>query len=133
MNFTCDSHAYRDPLGHRRIVVADNYIDAADSLTTLLRCLGFDAKAVYDGPGAILKAQTFQPHIVLLDLVLPHIDGYRAAAAIKTLPITPLLVAWTGLGSAEERAKTRAAGFHHHFEKTDLENLWKLLSSFHKR
>jgi DNA-binding response OmpR family regulator len=59
-----------------------------------------------------------QYDVALLDIGLPEIDGYELANRIRAKGHTkPLLIAVTGYGQVEDRVRTQAAGFDHHFVK----------------
>jgi CheY-like chemotaxis protein len=96
----------------------------------LLKLLGNDAVAVYDGRDAVDTARTFKPDYVLLDIGLPGMNGYDVAAALraeKTLG-DPVIVAVSGYGQEEDRRRSFAAGFDHHLVKpVDLESLAELI------
>jgi len=116
---------------HRVLIVDDN-ADAAESLGLLLRMLGADVTIAHDGPGALATLQHFRPSIVLLDIGMPGMDGYEVAARVRALPGLErvLLVALTGWGQSEDRQRSHAAGFDHHFVKPiDLAALQALLQS----
>ena len=107
------------PIAQRRILVADDNKDAADSLTTMLSLMGHEARAAYDGLGAVETAATFRPDVIVLDVGMPRVDGYEAARRIRKEPWSNgvVLVALTGWGQEEDRAKAKNAGFDHHLTK----------------
>lgn len=102
-----------------RVLIADDNHDAADTLRELLQAGGHTTRVAYDGAGALAIAEQFRPDLVLLDIGMPGMDGYDTARAMRRLPgledVT--LTALTGWGAAEDRARTRAAGFDHHLLK----------------
>jgi CheY-like chemotaxis protein len=106
------------PLG-RRVLVADDNPDGADSLALIVRAFGCSVRAVYDGPAAVRETQDFQPDIVFLDLGMPGMDGLEAARRIRGLPAgqRAMLVAVTGWGQERDRQATREAGFDVHVVK----------------
>jgi len=106
------------PLG-RRVVIADDNRDGADSLTMVVQAFGCDVRTAYDGAGAVHQAQSFRPHVVFLDLGMPGMDGLEAARRIRALPNgdTLLLVAVTGWGQERDRQLTSEAGFDAHVVK----------------
>ena len=111
-----------------RVLVVDDFRDAADSLALLLKLLGHDARAVYDGPTALRVAASFRPDVVLLDLGLPGLDGYAVARRLRGQ--VGLLVAATGFGQEEDRRRCREAGFDRFLLKPlDLGELQRVLSS----
>jgi CheY-like chemotaxis protein len=116
----------------RRILVVDDNVDAALSVERLLKKWGHDVQTAFNGPQAIEQARTFRPHIVLLDIGMPGMSGYdvakqlRAEHEFESLIITAL----TGYGQAEDRRRSREAGFNHHLTKPpDPELLAALLDS----
>src|SRR5262249_46542272 len=87
-----------------RILVADDNIDAAESLADLLRLRHHDVRVVNDGASVLAMAATFHPHIAFLDIDMPKIDGYEVAERLRADLETAAvyLVAVTGLGRDED-------------------------------
>jgi len=104
--------------GLRVLVVEDN-VDAAESLSALLRLWGHEVRMVHDGLAAIDAAREQHPEVVLLDIGLPGLDGYQVAKRLRedSSMDGALLVAMTGYGQPEDRRRSREAGIHHHFVK----------------
>ena len=102
-----------------RILVADDNVDAADTLAGLLRAKGHEVRVAYDGEAAVQAASAFAPDLAFLDIGMPRMDGCQAARALRALPgmETLRLAAVTGWGAPEDRARTRDAGFDHHLLK----------------
>jgi signal transduction histidine kinase/CheY-like chemotaxis protein len=116
----------------RRVLIADDNRDAADSLATLLQLSGHEVRVAYGGAAALSLAQTFRPEFALLDIGMPDLNGYRVAEALRAEPwgAAPYLVALTGWGQDEEKRKALAAGFDAHLTKPiELEQLTRLLES----
>lgn len=110
----------RDPGGPPlRVLCVDDNRDAADSTADLLRLVGFEARACYDGPAALAEAAHFLPGVCLIDLNMPGMDGDELASRLREQAgARPLvLVAVTAMGSDECRRRTEAAGFHLHLVK----------------
>lgn len=107
------------PSPRRRVLVVDDNEDAANSLAMLLDLAGHEAKAVYTPTAALAEVAAFEPDVVLLDIGLPEMDGYEVAARLRALPSQlPLrLIALTGYGQAEDRARALQAGFDDHLVK----------------
>jgi CheY-like chemotaxis protein len=107
------------PAALLRILVADDNVDAADTLCALLEATGYSVRVAYDGAEALALAQDFAPHLALLDLGMPRMDGFEAAQRMRDLPALcdTVLVAVTGWGAEADRARSRAAGFDHHLLK----------------
>ena len=103
----------------RRVLLVDDSVDAATAMALLLEADGFDVRTAHDAIEALALAETFLPQIVLLDIGLPGMDGYRLAAEMRTRPATAdaLLIAVTGYGQAHDRQRSKEAGFDHHLVK----------------
>jgi len=103
----------------RRILVADDNHDAAESLTLQLQLAGHDVRMVHDGVAALEVAKTFKPDIVLLDLGMPKMDGYETARKMRQRAWGKYatLIALTGWGQQQDRQRTSEAGFDVHLVK----------------
>jgi PAS domain S-box-containing protein len=103
----------------QRILIVDDNQDAADSLALLLQLDGHDTQAVYGSKAALERAQPYHPHVVLLDIGLPEMNGYEVARILRELPGLERvrLIALTGYGQAEDQARAQAAGFDAHLMK----------------
>jgi PAS domain S-box-containing protein len=115
----------------RRILVVDDNRDAAESLALLLQLMGHETRAVYDGLEAVEAAKKFHPDVVLLDIGLPKLDGYQAAARIRALQRDKrlTLVALTGWGMGEDLRRSDEAGFDAHMVKpVEPDALMRLLA-----
>jgi CheY-like chemotaxis protein len=115
----------------RRILVVDDNIDSAKSLTVLLDLGGHETRSAYDGLEAVEAAISFRPDVVLLDIGLPELNGYDVARKIREQPWGQrvVLVALTGWGQEEDRRRSKEAGFNHHLTKpVDPLALKKLLA-----
>jgi CheY-like chemotaxis protein len=114
----------------RRVLVVDDNRDSAESLARLLELMGHQTAIAYDGPSAVDSAEAFRPEVVLLDVGLPGLDGYEVVRRIRahSWGKDMTLIAATGWGQAEDRRRSREAGFDHHMVKpVDLGELGKLL------
>jgi signal transduction histidine kinase len=111
----------------RRILVVDDNLDAAVALRRVLEALGQIVQVAHDGPSALREAPAFQPHIGLLDIGLPGMDGYQLAAALRAVHDVRLF-AVTGYGEPRDHQRSRDAGFEQHLVKpVDIECLAGLL------
>lgn len=115
----------------RRILVADDNRDSAESLSILLQLAGNEVRTVHDGLAAVEAAARFLPDVVLLDLGMPKLDGYDAARRIRGQAGShnAVLIAISGWGEEEARRRTGEAGFDAHLLKpVDHDALTKLLA-----
>jgi CheY-like chemotaxis protein len=112
-----------------RVLVVDDSEDTAESLCLLASLWGHEARFARDGPDALRQAEDFRPDVVLLDIGMPGMSGYKVARALRRTPGLEevLLVATTGYGSRTDRQQAVEAGFDHHLLKPyspeDLERL----------
>jgi CheY-like chemotaxis protein len=103
----------------RKILVADDSQDGADSLAFLLKAAGHEVFTAYDGRTAITLAEQHRPDAVLLDIGMPEVSGYDVARAIRreAWGRSMRLVALTGWGQAEHRRRSLEVGFDDHLVK----------------
>jgi CheY-like chemotaxis protein len=116
----------------RRVLVADDNEDSAETLSLLLKALGNDVRAVHDGQRAVEEAESFRPDVALLDIGMPGLDGYEAARLIRAQPWGRqiVLIALTGWGLEEDVQKAHEAGFDRHLLKpVDIGPLQEAMAS----
>jgi CheY-like chemotaxis protein len=119
-----------------RILVVDDCHYVADAAARLIAVCGYETKAVYDGREAIDQAVSFAPDMVLMDIGMPDLDGYEAAARIRRDPASSnvLLVAVTCFDQEQDRQRAYASGFDVHVPKpVSLATLHGLLAMLQKR
>jgi PAS domain S-box-containing protein len=117
--------------GHRILVVDDN-VDAAVTLSNLLEFYGHDVRTVYNGHEALSACDTFLPDIVLLDIGMPGMSGYEVARTLRErgLKPQPFIVAVTGWGKAEDKKRALESGFDVHLTKPlEAHQLLQILES----
>ena len=104
---------------HRRVLVVDDYPEAADALQMLMNADGFECRALDDPFAACDMAREWQPFAVVLDIKMPGLDGLELARRLRAHPDTThmLLVACTAFASRDDRAHARAVGFDAHCAK----------------
>ncbi len=118
---------------HRlRLLVVDDNVDAAETLTMLLQLAGHDTRTAHDGPAAITLAGDWTPHAVFLDIGMPGMSGYEVLRQLRRRPALDgvTFVALTGWGSEEDRRLAHDAGFDFHLTKpADLDRVGDILST----
>lgn len=115
----------------RRILVVDDNEDSAETLSMLLGLAGHETLLAFDGMEAVNAAASFRPDVILMDIGLPKLNGYEAAAEIRRQPWgeAMMLVALTGWGQDEDRRRSVEAGFDAHIVKpVDFATLTALLA-----
>jgi two-component system CheB/CheR fusion protein len=106
--------------GGRRVLVVDDNADAAETLGMLLRTLGdHEVHTATSGRQALQKAEAIKPEVVLVDLMMPEMDGYEVARRMRRAPWgrQAFLVALSGWGQEEHMRRTYEAGFDRHLVK----------------
>jgi two-component system CheB/CheR fusion protein len=113
-----------------RVLVVDDSADATEMLSILLEAQNIDVATAKSGAEALERARETQPHVVVLDLGLPDVDGYAVLEHLKTLePLRATrFIALTGRSGREEEQRMREAGFHHQLVKPpDFNHLLDLI------
>lgn len=116
----------------RRILIADDNRDIADSLALYLALCGHEVRTAWDGLEAVALAAAFRPDAIVLDIGMPGLNGYDACRRIRAEPWASgtLIVAATGWGQEADRQKSREAGFDHHLVKpVDPDVLERILTT----
>ena len=70
-------------MSHRRILIVDDEQDIVETLRFSLEMEGFQCLSSYDGTDGLKKAQEENPDLIILDIMLPKIDGYRICRLLK--------------------------------------------------
>ena len=116
----------------RRILIADDSRDSAESLALGLRLSGHEVLVAHSGPEAVAIAVHKRPAVIILDIGMPGLSGYEVAKRIRqeAWGSRAMLVALTGWGRDDDKQQARAAGFDHHLTKPiDPRDLESLMSS----
>lgn len=122
-----------EPTRYRVLVVDDN-IDSAQSMSLLLQLEGHTVDCAHDGVEALQRAAEFRPQVVLLDLGLPKMNGYDVARKLREAQAEAggtaraLLVAISGYGREQDRTAAHEAGFDFHLTKpADPDTVMRLM------
>jgi len=116
----------------RRMLVVDDNRDGAATLAMMLRLLGDEVRTAHDGLEAVEAAADFRPEVILMDVGMPRLNGLEAAQRIKNEPWGRgvKIIALTGWGQAEDRARSFEAGCDDHMVKpVDIAELQKKLAA----
>ena len=133
---SADATPQAEPRAGLRILIADDNLDGAASLSELLGAMGHQVRQVHDGAAAVDAAREFSPQLALLDIAMPKLNGYEACRQIRAQAAgkDAMLAAVTGWGQPEDRRRSREAGFDLHFVKPlDISSLSELLADLARR
>jgi PAS domain S-box-containing protein len=117
--------------GKRRILVADDNPDSADSLAKLLRMSGHEVHTSYDGLEALEAVEKVRPEVVLLDIGMPKLNGHEVCRRIREQPWgrSIIVIALTGWGDEQTRTRAKEVGFNGHLTKpVDFNALTELIA-----
>jgi PAS domain S-box-containing protein len=109
----------QEQVASRRVLIADDNRDAAETLAMLLQIEGHEVHVVHDGRAAVSAFTEFHPEVALLDIGMPELSGYEVARRVRenVEGQTVTLIALTGWGQERDKEQALAAGFNHHFTK----------------
>ena len=122
--------------GKRSILVVDDNIDSAESLSLLMQFAGHETQVSHDGHDAVKKARSMRPDVIVLDIGLPLADGYEVCRTVRHEHWGKdiIIIALTGWGQEEDRRRSKEAGFDAHMVKpVDPADLINLMSEIHKQ
>ena len=114
-----------------RVLVVDDDRDTAEMLAVALQSWGHIPQVAYDGAEALMVAPKLLPHVVLLDLAMPGLDGVDVAARFRGQDwgADAKIIAVTGLRRAEDLKLAESVGIDFYLLKpADLKELQTLLS-----
>jgi CheY-like chemotaxis protein/anti-sigma regulatory factor (Ser/Thr protein kinase) len=115
-----------------RVLVTDDNVEAAITLSMLVRTMGHDVRAVHNGQDSLVEVTTFKPQVIFLDIGMPGMDGYETCRCIRGTPagMNARIVALTGWGQDQDRRLASEAGFDRHIVKPmSKESLQDILAS----
>ena len=79
-------------IAKQKILIVDDDVNIAELISLYLTKECFDTLIVHDGEAAIQQFGTYQPNLVLLDLMLPGIDGYEVCREIRKVSSIPIIM-----------------------------------------
>jgi CheY-like chemotaxis protein/anti-sigma regulatory factor (Ser/Thr protein kinase) len=119
-----------------RVLVVDDNEDTVMGYSMLMKAYGHEARTAKNGITALQIAKDFQPHVVMLDIGLPGMNGYEVARQIRQQPQGKdmVLIAMTGYGQDSDRQTSAEAGFNHHLVKpAKFDQLLQILNEVEAR
>ncbi len=116
----------------QRVLIADDNVDAANSLAMLLSFSGHETQVVHSASEVLARIETLRPDAALLDIALPQVDGYELAKRLRAIPELRgmRLIALTGYAQPEDQQRAASSGFDAHLVKpVDLAALERALAA----
>jgi DNA-binding response OmpR family regulator len=95
-----------------KVLVVDDEHVIADTLAMILSQSGFDARAIYSGEGAVELASTFEPDMLISDVIMADLNGIDAAIRMRALlPNIKILLFSGQAATADLLEKARTKGY----------------------
>jgi signal transduction histidine kinase len=119
------------PTHRSRVLVVDDLVLSAETLTLLLEMNGHEVSMAFDGAQALSRFDAFHPGVVVLDIGLPDVNGFEIARMLRERPRAsrPLLIALSGYGNETDKRRAVEAGFDHYFVKpANIEELLEVIA-----
>ncbi len=69
--------------GFKKILIIEDEIILSDLLAKKLKGTGFEVAQAFDGEEGLKKINEFNPHLLLLDIVMPKLDGFQVMRKLK--------------------------------------------------
>jgi CheY-like chemotaxis protein len=127
-----DNLDMEDRKGKCRVLVVDDNVDGAVTLSVIIKHMGHSVRITHDGAAALTVAQEFRPELILMDIGMPGMDGYETCQRMRREEWSSgvHIVALTGWGQEEDKRKAMRAGFDRHLVKpVDRKTLIDVLNS----
>lgn len=115
--------------GASRVLVVEDNPDVSASLQMLLEASGYDVRCADTGRRALEEARRFLPHVILLDLGLPDMNGHDVLKALRGFDDVRgvSIIALSGRDLEEEEVTDEASFDHHVLKPPDVDQLLALL------
>jgi DNA-binding response OmpR family regulator len=119
-----------------RLLIVDDNRDSADSLAMVLQHQGFDVRVAYEGQQAVEVARSFYPEVLIVDLVMPILDGFQLAKQLRHMPEfeKSVFVALSGYSDQSHLDEASKAQFDEYlFKPPKIDLLLAILSEVTQR
>ncbi len=103
-------------IDHQRILVVDDEPDTVFLLKSIVRTAGFDVLSAYSGRDAIKKCKDMNPDLVLLDLMMPEMDGWETLRYLREMADIPVIIV-SAIGAKEEVVRALQVGVDDYLTK----------------
>ena len=108
-----------------KIMIVDDNTDTCDTLRRLLGRAGWEVLCVGEGKGAAERLRELQAEVVLLDIMMPEVDGFGVLAQIRSDPETArtTVVMYSALADEATKARAKASSRSRHCAKSRARRL----------
>ena len=136
-NSSASSDAVSRPIGAAlkpRILIAEDHVDSREAMRELLEAFGFEVVEAGNGRQAVSAAREYHPRLILMDVMMPEMDGFQAIKEIRQQPDTrnTPIIALTANAFEEDREVCLAAGMDGFLTKPlDRDRLAAVLATAH--
>ena len=100
-----------------KILIIEDEKMLAESLKTLLELKGFEVEVVYDGEDGAEYAQTGIYDLLIMDVMMPKLDGYQVARRVRSNRVTTPILMLTAKGEVQDRIEGLNAGADYYLTK----------------
>lgn len=73
-------------MGATKILIVEDHFDSREALTALFQAFGYEVIEATNGREAVSRALLTRPDLILMDIMMPEVDGFDAARAIRANP-----------------------------------------------
>ena len=117
----------------KKVLIVDDERDIVETLRFILECENLDCLVAYDGEEALNLAKTQNPDLIILDVMLPKINGYKVCRLLKfdaKYKHIPILMV-TAKTQEEDKIIGEETGANEYVTKPfDIETLTKLVKKY---
>lgn len=106
-----------------RVLVVDDDLATSQVLERLINRCGYSATAVNDGKAALLQAEELQPDLIILDIMMPEMDGWEVLKRLKADAVTRRIpvVMFSAMSDPPVRRQAREQGASEFWVKGEVD------------
>jgi DNA-binding response OmpR family regulator len=113
-----------------RVLIVEDEADLAWVEQFNLESEGYDVHVALEGRAAIAALDTFRPHVMILDLMLPHVSGWSVLSKVNELPsgLRPLVIVVSAVAGARDKVRAEDMGVGSFLPKPfDMDDLVRMV------
>ncbi|HYE64342.1 MAG TPA: response regulator, partial [Pyrinomonadaceae bacterium] len=100
-------------LGKPSVLVVDDEPDKRLLLTVALEMAGYEVRTANDGKAGLAAVESFQPDLIITDVMMPQMDGYELARRVRANPLTrfiPIIIQTAARNDAQDQRRGAEVG-----------------------